>query len=486
MEPLDDDPADPDPLDRRGFERWLEAGLDEVYGEQRWIVATSIDQASTGLASMLAQRFGVEVLAVGARRGTGPIADSVPLISMGLPPVDGLMEGMRTAERALIDPPAEIRAQIDAWDPDGRALVLGEPFPTSATLLGRPLFGRRRPEWAALEDKLAIVEVLEAARVTTAASEQVPVTEADRLVDAHRRLATDLGTVWAGDNRSGWHGGGSGTFWIPDAASARVAAGDGGLAPFDRVRVMAFIAGIPCSIHGLVTDGERPPAVFRPCEMVMLRDPVDHRFVYARSATYWDPAEGDREQMRDVARRVGIELARRVDHRGVFTVDGVLGSGGFLPTEVNVRFGAALPSLLPTEAGGRINLGLVDRAVVEGVLDVDPDELERWVLSKLDHRREMRTLTRTGTAPPEPRRGWLVASGSDPDWGVALVDEEPPAALARVEWGPGPSGGVLRFDDVTGVPVGPPVGPRVVEWLRSVDRTWSIGLPPLEAARPAR
>jgi hypothetical protein len=94
----------------------------------------------------------------------------------------------------------------------------------------------------------------------------------------------------------------------------------------DRVRVMPFLEGIPCSIHGVVfPDGV---ATFRPVETVILRPPGSNRLRYAGAATFWDPPDDDREVMRDLAHRVGPGLRQRVGYRSAFTVDGVLAAEG--------------------------------------------------------------------------------------------------------------------------------------------------------------
>src|SRR5690606_41121857 len=108
----------------------------------------------------------------------------------------------------------------------------------------------------------------------------------------------------------------------------------------NRIRVMPFLEGIPCSIHGRVLP--TGTAVFRPLELMTLRRPEQARLVYAGANTFWDPPARAREQMRQVARVVAEGLARRVGFRGAFTVDGVLTEEGFLPTELNPRIGAGL------------------------------------------------------------------------------------------------------------------------------------------------
>lgn len=488
----------PSPDTERGrFESDLEGRLDAVYRGRRWLVGATIDQAAARVAGELHRRFDADVLAVGARRGTGPVDDTVPLVSLDLPPAGDLMAGMRSAERALVTPGPEAMARVDSWDPDGRAGAIGDPTFGESRLADRPVLGARPPAWSDLEDKLAIEAIWAAAGVPTAPSAQIDVGDPPALLAAHRRLATELGTVWAVDNAQGWHGGAEGTIWVPDRAAAMVVSEGDRLASHRRVRITPFVEGVPCSIHGLVMPRVAEPAVFRPCEMMVLRDRSAHRFVYARASTFWDPAAADREAMRDAARRIGGELMGRVGYRGFYTVDGILGADGFVPTEVNTRFGAALPSRIPTLAGGEVNLLLVNQAVIEGGLELDPAAFERWLVSVMDREREARAVVATGSPPDRPVTGSLVVEaggtlmlrearpdggGDEPGGGG---EDEGGRVVAEVEWGPGVTGGVLF---VTGVdlPVGLPTAPMMVELLRAVGRAWPVELPELEAAAAVR
>ena len=148
---------------------------------------------------------------------------------------------------------------------------------------------------------------------------------------------TELGAVWVGDARDGFNGGGNYVRWVRDADDlARRAAF---FQPrCDRVRVMPFLDGVPCSIHGFVLpDGT---AALRPVEIATLRNPVDRSFVYGGLGTTWDPPAADRDEMRDAARRVGRHLQRAHGYRGAFGIDGVLTADGFRPTELNTRMSA--------------------------------------------------------------------------------------------------------------------------------------------------
>jgi hypothetical protein len=189
------------------------------------------------------------------------------------------------------------------------------------------------------------------------------------------------GTVWAADARDGFHGGAHQTQWITDAESADRAM-EALHSACDTVRIMPFLEGIPCSIHGIVLPGG--VAVLRPVEMVTLRR--SRRFVYAGCSTYWDPAPIVREQMRAIARRVGRQLADEVAFRGAFTVDGVVADDGFWPTELNPRFGAGIMTIA---RGARIPMVLVNDLIVAGHdIGLTASELEATVVTTADTDRQ--------------------------------------------------------------------------------------------------
>jgi hypothetical protein len=196
-----------------------------------------------------------------------------------------VMDVFRQFEKAMANPPDDLAAALDAFDPGGDALVLVMPFDTTTSVAGRPAFGARRPAWVALEDKTTNDALFARADVTCAPSEVVAAADRGALDAAAARVDRGAGTVWSGDAREGFNGGGVLVRRVtgPDRAAA---VADLMAARCDRVRVAPFLDGIPCSIHGIVTtDGI---AVFRPMEMVMLRTP-DTAFRYAGVASYWDP-----------------------------------------------------------------------------------------------------------------------------------------------------------------------------------------------------
>ena len=181
--------------------------------------------------------------------------------------------------------------------------------------------------------------------------------------------------------RDGFHGGGAGTRWVTDDAEAAAVAAELA-ATSDRLRIMPFLEGVATSIHGIVLpDGV---ATLRPVELVTLRQGHDLR--YSGCATFWDPPDAIRDEMRDAARVVGERLRADVDFRGAFTLDGVATADGFRPTELNPRFGAGLSVI--TRGLADVPLHLVLDLVVAGVeLPVSAAGLERRLLADADARR---------------------------------------------------------------------------------------------------
>ena len=223
-----------------------------AYAGRKWIVAAGAAAAATGFVQDLQEWDAEDILVLSAAPGAGNLPDA-PIHYTGTTG-DTMMSGIRAFTESVTHPDAATRAAVERYDPDGSALVLVESFVESGLVVGRRVFGARRPEWVALEDKTVIDDVWDRAGVPRAPSAVVPVAEA---AAAAGSLAGAHGTVWTADNREGWHGGAAYTRWVADAADAAEAESwfrDRA----DSVRVMPFFDGIPCSFHGFVAnDGRR-------------------------------------------------------------------------------------------------------------------------------------------------------------------------------------------------------------------------------------
>lgn len=410
--------------------------------------------------------------------GTGSLPDRSEADSIVVPiTANDISEEMHAVERTLDDPPPDVLAALDEFDPDHSALVLIALVEPARAIGTRTAYGARRAEWVALEDKTGGDALFDGAGVARPPSEVVPA-EPTALRAAARALDAGAGTVWAGDARKGFNGGGTHVRWIrPDDDSANAVAFFA--SQCDRVRVAPFVEGVSCSVHGFVTDDGI--AVFRPVELVNLRRPTGDRFLYAGCATFWDPAPADREAMQAAARRLGSCLREQVGYRGAFTLDGIMGADGFVATECNPRWGAGLNFLRTALPGLSFELLQYEAAAGDAGW-LRAADLERVVTDAGDRVRSGGGWTPISTPVDATSIEKLVHTD---DGFRAAADGE--RAHARLTIGPGAMGGFLRVDlhpDRT--PKGPSVGPLVAEAFAYADRAHNAGLGELTAPVPVR
>jgi hypothetical protein len=431
---------------------WWMRPLSAVFGGRRVVLAGAAAAAWTEHIAVLRAAGATDVLVVADKWGAGDHPDA-QVVVVEAPPGRTVMEEIRSGERFLAAPPPEVTAALDDFDPDGDAVVVGTFLNVSAHLAGRPFLAYRRPEWVALEDKTVVDAFWDRAGIARQPSAVVPLDEADA---AATTLDRGDGTVWAADARDGFHGGAARTYWVADDESRTDALA--GLRPVcDRVRVMPFLEGIPCSIHGIVLpDGV---AVLRPVEMVTLRQ--GRRFVYAGCATYWDPPDDIREQMRSSARTVGAALAADVGFRGTFTVDGVVAADGFWPTELNPRFGAGINAI--ARASGLPILLIND--LIAGGHDVarPAGPVEAELIARADADRGGGT--------------WMAGLTHDAEPGTRHVDGHTVtigAHFVRCVWNP------------ASMPIGPSTAERACRFWSDTDREHGTDIGPLDPAPDLR
>jgi hypothetical protein len=320
----------------------------------------------------------------------------------------------------------------------------------------------------ALEDKTVVDAFWDRAGVARLPSAVVGLDEAPA---AAERIDRGDGTVWAADARDGFNGGASATFRVRSDDDCAVVA-DRLRGACDRVRVMPFVEGIPCSVHGIVLpDGI---AVLRPVELVTLRR--GETFVYAGCATFWDPDTDVRAQMRTAARRAGTRLAEEVGFRGAFTVDGVAATDGFWPTELNPRFGAGIMTI--ARGTGLPILLLNDLVVAGDDIGRSASLLEAEILEQADAQRSGGTWRSVlGHELVEEDRAAVFADG----WRWARPGE--PAA-GRVT--AGPAFVRCRYEP-DAIPVGPstvPLATAFWDFLGSLGVEGAGGLDGAAELRP--
>lgn len=459
----------------RSVRQQLMDDLRTVYGGQRFLLAVDVVQGYRGMAAELADLGGEVAFVLAGRVGTGPLPEQ-PWHALGLPPGADIVDAIHTADRALAQVSDEVSAKVDAVDPDRELLTLAAFFSAGAPVAGRRVFGARPKPWRDLEDKTVIDALWDAAGMARARSEVVPC-NLEALQAAAARLDEGQGTVWAGDAREGFHGGAVRTRWVRDEADA-LSARDA-LAPHcDMARVMPFLEGLPCSIHGVVLpDGV---AVFRPAEMLVLRNADG--FVYARAATLWDPPPALREQMREGARRVGQHLASAYGYRGAYTVDGVMTVDGFRPTELNPRVGAAMSMLSPGKVADPVlPFTLLHFALIEGFRpSVTAQELEAAVLAVADtHRIGSFGFSTPGNRTETETFGLRWTDGR---WAPC----DPEEGHLRVSAGPGPTGDFinarLSAEAPSAMGIGRSLAPAVAAFVAWADAELGTSLGPLTPA----
>lgn len=446
----------------------IDRRLIEVHRGRKWILAFEAAAGIAGLVKDLRAWGAAGVMVVSAVEGVGdlPAADRFfyTRTSGGT-----VMEGIRAYLDSVEHPSRELTAAVDEFDPGGDARVITSGFGSYSTLCDRLVYDFRPPGWVAFEDKIVIDELWDASGVARAPSAIVPVSEAS---GAALRLSEGLGSVWVADNSEGWHGGGEYVRWVstPDDATDAV---DWFAVHSDRVRVMPFLDGIPCSIHGLVTANG--VAVFLPVELLILRRLDRPGFVYARAANFWTPPDHIREEMRTAARAAGAELARRTGYRGAFGIDGVCTADGFLPTELNARF--SVGHELQAHGSG-IALGSMNRLCTAGDLEIDAGWIEDAVISKVARERRGSVLFSVRDATGSAKTG--VVFREDAAFAVGPDDDD---ADAVMDLGPSAHGGliIMRLDPDRR-PIGPSVAPLAVRAALLANDLWSVGLPAVEAA----
>lgn len=439
----------------------------DLHRGKKWVLVADAAAGATPLVDQLREWEPAGIMVVAAVEGVGdlPKADRIRYTrATG----DTVMLGMRAHHAAIEHPGPDLLAAVDGFDPEHKAMVLGPGFSREATLVGRPVYGPRPREWWALEDKTIIDQLWDDAGVRRAPSAVLPVAEAPAVtVD----LASELGTVWVADNSEGWHGGGEYARWVRSAEDVAPA-----LAWFAEhaveVRVMPFLDGIPCSIHGFVT--RNGVAVFRPVEMIILRNALTPEFVYAQAANYWDPPPSVQDRMRAAARSVGKLLSERYGYLGGFGIDGVCTVDGFLPTELNPRL--SIGHGLHSRAAD-MPLGSMERMQTEGDLEIDAAELEQTLVS---------------AAAGSRRGGLLLPLGGDHapdktgirfDGGRAEAVDPDGECDATMEIGPSVMGSIIIVRlDPDRTPVGPSIAPRAVAVFDLARDLWDLDVPPLEAA----
>jgi hypothetical protein len=418
--------------------------------------------------------------------GTGPVPppEAATVVMLEDPRYTSMTEQVRGRLHPEARLSAEAREAIQRYDPDGSALWWFSPVGPNTPVLGRAALGGRPPHQIALEDKGIVDEILDSVPADRAPAVVVPATY-DDLVRGTQQVLGEAGgdhVVWAADASHGINGGGDLVRWIRTEQEMK------SLAPWfaqrcDRVRVSAFLEGVPCSIHGLVLpDGV---AVLRPLELVSLRDPVHGRFCYAGMGTTWDPPPAERDAMRRLARGVGQQLAKRYDYRGAFGLDGVMTARGFRVTELNARLSGGLTRLGRATPTAHLELVQIN-ALLGRDIRMAAAAYEELMLELAEETRFIDALGISTTLTSTETVEVPVTLGEE-RLDVAAPSDDVVGTVIR---GPSPMGSYIRMTVVPGViGIGDRAAPLSVLLYEFADRYWDAGfgqvlMPPDVLRRP--
>jgi hypothetical protein len=421
--------------------------------------------------------LGCPVLVVATSRGAGeaPAEDACEVRWLTPPATVTMTDELRLHDRLAHHLPDELRAAVDAFDPERDGVWLTTPFVTSDEPIdGRPVTGGRPAAFAALEDKMTADALWAAAGVTGPAHRIVDLADDAAVRAARAELAGPLGTVWSGDARDGFNGGGNYVRWVRDDADLAAA-----LAWFrprcDRVRVVPFLEGVPCSIHGFVLpDGT---AALRPVEIVVLRDPTARAFRHAGLGTTWDPPAADREEMRAAVHRVGAHLQEVHGYRGAFGIDGVLTADGFRPTELNSRMSGGAATV--AELDKRFFTFLQAALVAGHDTGLTAADVEALVPAMDAHRSGKVVCVGEGGGDVAPEHYPVAWDGAEFARSEAPTGDE-------FSIGPTPSGHYARVDPCSVLRPGLRLAPVNAALLRYVERTYGPGAGAFEPAPDVR
>lgn len=293
---------------------------------------------------------------------------------------------------AGLDHPGWLTSQADAFDRQRAArLLLPDPLdpPQTGTRRG---FGRRSPVWRVLENKTIVDTLWDAMSIPRARS--IVADSPANLAHLGGLVDQGAGVICAVQPADGsGSAGGDGIYWwrTQPPPTAQSAVRDA------WVRLMPLLAGLPTRLHGLVTANN--VISFPPLEVVALPRLDRGTFLCAGTA----PMLCQHGELLAITEHAGQVLRGRIAYRGAFSIDGILTTAGFRPTDLNARITSAMEAVPPAL---RVRLHLANMLARE---DAELDPLALRTLARIVFRRPASyTLYGAATAANERPRTALV------------------------------------------------------------------------------
>lgn len=419
-----------------GAEYWTQL-IRPVFEDKKVILAGGVVASQLPRAKQLRELGAAStfILATeGMGTGAAPTEEDGDWFALDPPPTNDLIEEIHASQALLGHLPQSAINALDWYDPDHNALVIGTFHQELPYVAGRKTVAYRKQEWLALDDKTVIDGLWDKVGIQRSPSQIVEV-KREAILKAFNGIDRGYGVVLSGDSRDGVSGGALGTRWLHIKEDV-----DKTIGYFqqhcDRVRVMPFLEGIPCSVHGIVFPDY--VVALRPVEMVVLRKDDTSEFFYAGTSTFWDPSSDDREYMRDIAKRAGVNLRDIVNYRGIFTIDGVMSRDGFLPTEMNTRSGAGVRPLMAGLPNFPLEL-LAQTLSLDTGFDYKPTQLEQFLLANADKQRGGGTWGAIAATLPHFEGKHIKLKDQDWEWsdeseadGTVIIGESPVGSFVRL------------------------------------------------------
>lgn len=462
-----------------GVEYWTQL-LRPVFEDKKVVLAGGVVASQLPRAKQLRELGAAStfILATGGM-GTGATSteEDGDWFALEPPQVDDPIEEIHASQAILGNLPSSAVSALDWYDPDKSAIVIGAIHHELPYVAGRKSVAYRKSEWLALDDKTVIDELWDKVGIERSPSKIIDV-QSQAIHEAFSNIDKGDGVVISGDSRDGVSGGAFGARWVRTPEDI-----ERSLWYFqkhcDRVRIMPFMEGIPCSVHGIVFPDY--VVVLRPVEMVVLRKDDTAEFFYAGTNTFWDPKSEDREYMREIAKRAGETLRDTVNYRGIFTIDGVMSRNGFRPTEMNTRSGAGIRPLLAGIPNFPLEM-LAQTLSLDTDLDYKPAELEKFLLTIADKQRGGGTWSAIPADLPH-FEGKHVSLNDEQGW--KWTDETDADALVII--GESPVGCFVRLSpQKTEQFVGKSFAPYAQTFWHFIDSELSSNIGKLSAAKPIR
>ena len=160
-------------------------------------ISTLINKAS--LIRQLGAESTFMFASIGMGVGDVPKAEDGQWYALESPPVANAVEALRVSQKLLSNLPADALGILDNYDPERKALVVGNFLNELPKVAGRQTLAYRKPDWLALDDKTKIDSLWDEFGVKREDPRVVSVTNKVAIIKASQELDRGDGVVWASD-----------------------------------------------------------------------------------------------------------------------------------------------------------------------------------------------------------------------------------------------------------------------------------------------